>query len=99
MRFNRFGALVAFLAAAVAVALAWLKKIAGQTAALDAAEKKAGEAAAVVEEKRADLAAVDRAAEAAHLAVEKRLAELDRHIAEERARDSVDVANDIIGGK
>jgi uncharacterized protein HemX len=99
MRFNRFGALMAFLAAAAALIIGWLKRVAGQTASLDAAEKAVKDAKAVVEAKRADLEAVDRAAEAAHLAVEKRLAELDKHIAEERARDTVDVANDIIGEK
>ena len=92
-------AFLLFLAAVAAFVVAAFRKIAGQTARLDAAEKKAEEAEAAVEEKRADLAAVDKAAEATHLAVEQRLAELDRHIAEERARDTVDVANDIIGGR
>lgn len=88
-----------FLAGLAAFAVAFLRKVAGQTKALDEAEKKAADAEVVVEEKRADLAQLDKAAEAAHLAVEARLDELDRHLARERERDSVDVANDIIGGK
>jgi hypothetical protein len=90
-------AFILFFAGLAAFLFTMLRKVAGQTAALDAAEKAVEKAAANVEQKRDDLAAIDKAAEAAHLAVEKRLAELDKHIAEERAKDTVDVANDIIG--
>lgn len=98
MRFNRFAAFIAFCAAAFAVVVTFLRRVAGQTKALDEAEERAADAETVVEEKRADLAALDKAAEAAHLAVEHRLDELDKHLARERERDSVDVANDIIKG-
>ena len=53
----------------------------------------------MAEEAKAEVSNVEQATALVHAEVEKRLADLDKHIAEERARDTVDVANDIIGGK
>jgi len=99
MRLNRFGALIAFLSLALAAVVAFFRRIAGDTARLDAAEREAEKAKAKVEEAKAEVGKEEEAAALVHAEVEERLADLDRHIAEERKRDSVDVANDIIGGK
>ena len=90
-------AFILFFSGLFAFVVMWLKKVAGQTAALDAAEKKAEEAAAKVEEAKTEVSNVQQATALVHAEVEKRLADLDKHIAEERSRDTVDVANDIIG--
>ena len=92
-------AFILFLLGAAAFVFALLRKVAGQTAALDAAEKAVEKAKADVEEKKVEVGNVEKAAALVHAEVEKRLAEFDKHVAEERARDSVDVANDIIGEK
>jgi hypothetical protein len=90
-------AFLLFLAAVAAFMVAAFRKVAGQTARLDAAEKKAAEADAAVQAAKAEVGNVEKATALVHAEVEKRLADLDKHIAEERARDTVDVANDIIG--
>jgi hypothetical protein len=99
MRLNRFGALIAFLSLALAAVVAFFRRIAGDTARLDAADREAEKAKAKVEEAKAEVGKEEQAAALVHAEVEERLADLDRHIADERKRDSVDVANDIIGGK
>jgi Tfp pilus assembly protein PilO len=99
MRFNRFAAFAAFLSLMFVTVVAWFRRIAGETARLDAAEKEVEEAKATVAAKEAAASEAATRAVETHAEVEKRLADLDKVIAEERKRDTVDVANDIIGGK
>ena len=91
------GFFVAFLGMVVAAIVYAFKVITRQTKAAEEAEREAAAAKAKVEEAKAEVGNVEKATALIHAEVEKRLADLDRHIAEERARDSVDVANDIIG--
>jgi hypothetical protein len=93
------GFFIAFLGMVAAAIVYAFKVISGQTREAEEAEKKAEEAGEKVEEAKAEVSNVERATALVHAEVEKRLADLDKHIAEERARDTVDVANDIIGEK
>jgi hypothetical protein len=93
------GAFLLFLGGLFVGIVAWLKRVAGETARLDALEAKAKEAAASVDAQQAVAVEAEAHAEKTHAEVEQRLADLDKRLVEERARDTVDVANDIIGGK
>lgn len=86
-----------FLAGIAAFVVMWLKKVAGQTAALDAAERQKAQAEEALKLKAQTLAAAEKNAEAVKESVSQRLAKLEDEVAEEKQRDSVDVANDIIG--
>lgn len=90
------GAFLLFLAGIAAFVVMWLKKVAGQTAALDAAERAVEAAKAKVESTAATVEQAEAAAEATQESVSQRLAKLDEEDAAVRERDSVDVANEII---
>lgn len=64
-------------------------------AAVQDVEHKEADVAAA----KADVAAAQSAAHQTHEAVDGLLAQIDQHLAEERGRDTVDVANDLIKGK
>lgn len=91
------GAFLLFLAGLAVFVVAWLKKVAGQTAALDAADKKVAEAESTVRAKEAAASEAAARAVETHRAVAARLAELEQTDAADRERDTVAVANDIIG--
>lgn len=90
------GAFILFLAGIGAFVVMWLKKVAGQTAALDAAEKAVEAAKARVEEAKADVVVAEQHAADVQESVSARLARLDEEDTAARERDSVDVANEII---
>jgi hypothetical protein len=90
-------AFILFLLGAATFVFALLRKVAGQTAALDAAERQRAQAEEALKLKAQSLAAAEKNAEAVKESVSARLAKLEDEVAEEKQRDSVDVANDIIG--
>lgn len=90
-------AFILFLAGLAAFVVMWLRKVAGQTAALDAAERQKAQSEEALKLKAQTLAAAEKNAEAVQESVSQRLAKLEDEVAEEKQRDTVDVANDIIG--
>lgn len=96
---KHLGKLVAVLLGAVAVAVMFLrglfdpKGLKHEAAKLDV-EKKAAD----VEVKKTEVKAAEADAAKVHESVESRLARLEEDAKKDAARDSVDVANDIIKG-
>ena len=85
-----------FLAGIAAFVVMWLKKLAGQTAALDAAERAVEAAKAKVESTAAAVDSAETAAQATKESVSERLSKLEEIDAADRERDTIDVANEII---
>jgi len=90
-------AFILFLLGIAAFVFALLRKVAGQTAAFDALEAKAKAAAEAVEKNQAIAIEAETHAAEVKESVSQRLAKLEDEVAEEKQRDTVDVANDIIG--
>lgn len=90
-------AFLLFVAGLGAFVFAWLKKVAGQTAAFDAAEKVKKEAAAAAAAARLNVEVAEADAELVKESVSARLAKLEEEDAAVREKDSINIANDIIG--
>lgn len=90
-------AFLLFVAGLGAFVFAWLKKVAGQTAAFDAAQKAKQEAAAAAEDARSKAIEAEINARQVQESVSARLAKLEEEDAAVREKDSINIANDIIG--
>ena len=91
-------ALAAMIALAVFVAGLLRGLFAPKDAKHEAAKLDVEAKKAVVEERKADVAAAEAQAAKTHESVEERLAALEDKAQKDAARDSVDVANEIIKG-
>jgi hypothetical protein len=90
-------AFILFLLGLATFVFALLRKVAGQTAALDAAEAAKKAADAEAEAAKARLADAEVNAKLVNESVSQRLNRLYEEDEAQREKSSVDVANDIIG--
>lgn len=90
-------AFMLFVAGLVAFVVALLRKVAGQTAAEDRAEKERQQAQKAVESAKLNVEVAEADARLVQESVSARLAKLDDEDAAAREKAAVDVANDIIG--
>jgi hypothetical protein len=96
---KKLGWLVVAIVGAVAFVVLFLRDLLlPDTAKHEAAKLNLDEKKEALDEKKAEVAAAETEAAKTHESVEKRLAEIDARVADERKKDSVDLANDIING-
>jgi len=84
---RKFLALIAFLGGLVATIIALFRKLQISNAPTEP----------ILQQKKEEVKQAEAALENKKLEVEAQLAHIDKMVAEERAKDTVDVANDIIG--
>lgn len=89
-------AFMLFLAGIGAFVVAFLHKVAGQTAAAERAERERQEAEEALKLKAQTLAAAEKNAAAVQESVSARLAKLEDEDTADRQRDTIDVANEVI---
>lgn len=96
---KKLGWIVVSLLGAVGLAMLFLRDLLlPDTAKHEAAKLDLEGKKEVLDEKKAEVDAAETEAAKTHESVEKRLAEIDARVADERKKDSVDLANDIING-
>jgi hypothetical protein len=96
---KHLGKILVFLLGVVGVVVMFLRGLFDtKSAKHEAAKLDVAEKAAVVEEKKADVKVAEEAAAKTHESVDNRLAELEAKARVDAARDTIDVANDIIKG-
>jgi len=87
------GAFLVFLLGLFVGVVAWLRKTAGETQKLDAADAEAAKVAAA----KSHQTRVEEVALLARAEADRQKAAIDAQVAEEKAQDSVAVANRILG--
>jgi hypothetical protein len=96
---KKLGWVVVAFIGAIGMAMLFLRDLLmPDTAKHEAAKLNLDEKKEALDEKKAEVAAAETEAAKTHESVEKRLAEIDARVADERKKDSVDLANDIIKG-